>query len=697
MLLKSKSVATKLLLASCVTAVLVVVAIVAFIKLSMIPQLTDRALESQTRALAHALKGIRNHPESWSDAELVRGGLLNAFSAEGRTVATLFIYRDGRYVRVATTLKKADGQQAIGTGLDPASEAARALEAGQEYSGPITLFDRLHMSTYLPVAFDNGVRGAVFVGIDYGSADPMLALSRQMDYVVIGAGVVGVLLLAVGLMFSIRVEQAHRETEDIFRTTQDGLFLLDHRLRMGSQTSQALSKVLGFDVRPGANFLELLRPSVSPKTYDTAREYIELLLRHDVKEKLVASLNPLDCLEIAAVRKDGSVDTRYLQIRFNRVLRNGRVTHLLVTANDISRQVRLERELKESERRVQDQMTMMVHVLQADPQSLQTFLAGASSGLNQINEVLRSSHPTSGVGSGEIDAMLRIAHRLKGDAAALQLETPTEMLHGLEALLQELRGRSQRKGEDLLPVAVRIKELFSAIQSIQEIISRINQVRNVVSVEPPRRAPDGGESAQQPLVKQWSGFVQQLAERLHKKVELVYQGVDLGTLSPILRETLNSVVNQLVRNALAHGVELPAERRKRGKPEKARLSVYVSDLGDGFLELSFRDDGAGIDLDKVMQTAVASGRVTTEMAAMLDARRLTMMIFEPGFSTRDRADMDAGRGVGLDAVKDVVSRHGGRIRVGSTRGEYCHFRVQLPLRRETLLPAKKVEAVREAA
>ncbi len=119
------------------------------------------------------------------------------------------------------------------------------------------------MSTYLPVAFDNGARGAVFVGIDYGSADPMLALSRQMDYVVIGAGVVGVILLAVGLVFSIRVEQAHRETEDIFRTTQDGLFLLDHRLRMGSQTSQALSKVLGFDVCPGANFLELLGPSVS--------------------------------------------------------------------------------------------------------------------------------------------------------------------------------------------------------------------------------------------------------------------------------------------------------------------------------------------------------------------------------------------------------------------------------------------------
>ena len=65
---------------------------------------------------------------------------------------------------------------------------ARALTAGKEYSGPITLFGRLHMATYLPVAFDNGLRGAVFVGIDYNSADPMLALAKQMDYIVIGVG-----------------------------------------------------------------------------------------------------------------------------------------------------------------------------------------------------------------------------------------------------------------------------------------------------------------------------------------------------------------------------------------------------------------------------------------------------------------------------------------------------------------------------
>ena len=696
MILKTKSIATKLLLLSCVSAVVVVVAIVAFIKLSMIPQLTNKALENQTSALAHALKGIHGNPEQWNKAVLAEEHLLDAFGEDSKAVATLFLFEDGRYVRVATTLKKDDGSRALGTVLDPGSEAAQALLAGREFSGHITLFNRLHMATYLPVSFFNGLRGAVFVGIDYGSADPMLALAGQMDYMVIGVGIVGVLLLALGLAVSIRVEQTHRETEDIFRTTQEGLFLLDHELRIGSQTSQAVARILGSEARPGDNFLELLKPMVTPKTFDTAREYIELLLRHDVKEKLVASLNPLDCVEINVVKPTGGEESRFLQIRFNRVTRAGKVTHLLVTANDITRQVKLERELKDSERRVQDQMSMMVFILQADPKMLQDFLTGAIDGFNRINEGLRTSNPVSGITTQQIDEILRCAHRLKGDAAGLQLEAVTRSLHGFETLMHELKAKAQRKGEDLLPVTVRVKSLYAEIGAIQEVIARISQVRGVVSVEPPRPTRDAGLESN-PQVRQWSGFAQQLAQRHDKKVELIYQGIDPEVLAPRLREAVNTMVNQFVRNALVHGVEPPTERKRRGKPEVGHLSIYLSDQGDGTLELSFRDDGGGIDPERIRESAIRSGRLTADAAKILTPRQLTLLIFEPGLSTQEHASEDAGRGVGLDAVKGLIARMGGRIRIGSTRGEYCHFRVQLPLRAAPAEVMPDNEPAREAA
>ena len=100
------------------------------------------------------------------------------------------------------------------------------------------------------------------------------------------------------------------------------------------------------------------------------------------------------------------------------------------------------------------------------------------------------------------------------------------------------------------------------------------------------------------------------------------------------------------------------------------------------VELSFRDDGRGIDPENIRETVVRSGRYSPEAAKELSPRQLTLLIFEPGLSTQAEVDEDAGRGVGLDTVKDMIARLGGRIRIGTTRGEYCHFRVQLPLKPE---------------
>ena len=219
--LSPKSIVSKLLLWSCVSVVVVIAAIVFFIKMSMIPQLTDKALAAQTSALAHMLKGAMDDEALWSEAALAREDLLDASSNGGKTVATLFIVKDGKYVRAATTLKKEDGTRAVGTMLDPQSAAAGALAAGQEYSGQITLFKRPHMASYVPVSFANGTRGAVFVGIDYGSADDMLSLAQRMVYVVTAVGVAGVALLALGLAYAIRVIVARRLAT--FRTMAEDL------------------------------------------------------------------------------------------------------------------------------------------------------------------------------------------------------------------------------------------------------------------------------------------------------------------------------------------------------------------------------------------------------------------------------------------------------------------------------------------
>ncbi len=472
------------------------------------------------------------------------------------------------------------------------------------------------------------------------------------------------------------VERAQVETKNILRTMQEGLFLLDNNFQIGSQTSNALSQVLGVTVKPGGDFLDVLKPMVSQKTLDTSKEYIELLLRFDVKEKLVASLNPLDALEVHTTRENGTVDTRFLNFRFNRVVDKGKITHLLVTAADVTRRVKLERELVNSERQVQDQMAMMVYILQADAGQMRDFLENAVAGMNRINEALKAGSK-SGASTVDVDQFFRIAHRIKGDAAALNLQAIATSLHSFEDLLQGLRNKPQLQNEDLLPVIVRVRTVYAELHAVQEAMARLAQVRGVVHVEPPKPAPNA-QQHDSAIVAQWRSLAQQIAGRKGKKAELTYQGVDLDTITKAMRETIDTIVTQLIRNAVTHGLETPRERVEQEKDEKGNIAVYLSEAGDGALELSFRDDGAGLNVEKLRTAAVRVGVLNAEKARAADLRQLTELIFKPGFSTHDTVDEDAGRGVGLDVVRDLVARVRGRIHIGTAPGKYCHFRVQIP-------------------
>ena len=484
------------------------------------------------------------------------------------------------------------------------------------------------------------------------------------------------------------IEEAHQETKDILRTTQEGLFLLDPSGRIGTQQSSSLSEILGVPIPAGTEFMALIRPLVTPKVFETAREYIDLLLRHDVKEKLVTSLNPLECVEISTGQSTGTMETRFLRFRFNRVMKEGKVTHLLVTTNDISRNVRLERELRNSEERAQGQMGVLLQILGIEPHLLQDFMHTAGEGLDMINHQLETQ-PAKGENLlSKLNAIYRITHRIKGDAAAGGLESIVRALHELEDMLDVMRERGHLTGEDFLPVAVRMKTLYGEMDAINNAVARMAQIRGVVTVEParPQTLPEAKESA---MIRQWQGFAEQIALKQGKQIEIAYQGMNVEALHPVQREAISSIVNQFIRNALIHGIEKPDQRQAKGKAATGRLAIYVADFGSNGIELSFRDDGQGMDPAKLRAAVIRAGRMSEEEAAGADMRRLVSFIFEPGISTRETVDEDAGRGEGLDAVRDLVRKLGGQIRIGTTTGEYCHFRVQLPPVRESVvsLPA----------
>lgn len=142
-------------------------------------------------------------------------------------------------------------------------------------------------------------------------------------------------------------------------------------------------------------------------------------------------------------------------------------------------------------------------------------------------------------------------------------------------------------------------------------------------------------------------------------------------LDKAVAEEIFPAIVQLVRNAVDHGIEAPAERRRLGKPEMGRISICAIDPGTGMLELSVKDDGAGVDRETVARHAGVS--------VPEDDDALLAILVRPGLSARSAADHTSGRGMGLDIVHRRVQRLGGELRLVSRPGAGTTFVLHVPL------------------
>ncbi|MDB5411951.1 MAG: hypothetical protein JWR10_286, partial [Rubritepida sp.] len=157
-----------------------------------------------------------------------------------------------------------------------------------------------------------------------------------------------------------------------------------------------------------------------------------------------------------------------------------------------------------------------------------------------------------------------------------------------------------------------------------------------------------------------------------------------------LADLLADPLLHLVRNAVDHGIESPAERIAAGKPATGRLHLLAERL-PGRLIVSIADDGRGIDDSAVLARALSRGLVPPETSSRFGVAEIRALLFLPGFSTRDAISETSGRGVGLDVVQDAARRAGGSVRVESVQGSGTRFILDLPLT-AAIQPVLLVEA-----
>lgn len=149
-------------------------------------------------------------------------------------------------------------------------------------------------------------------------------------------------------------------------------------------------------------------------------------------------------------------------------------------------------------------------------------------------------------------------------------------------------------------------------------------------------------------------------------------------LDRTLLEAINDPLTHLVRNAIDHGIELPARRLELGKPAEGLLTLRALHEG-GQVTIEIADDGAGIDAERIRKKALERGAITAEQAARMNTAESLNLIFLPGVSTAEKVTNVSGRGVGMDVVRTNIERVGGSVEIQTRLGEGTTFKVKVPL------------------
>ena len=234
--------------------------------------------------------------------------------------------------------------------------------------------------------------------------------------------------------------------------------------------------------------------------------------------------------------------------------------------------------------------------------------------------------------------------------------------------------------------AAAIRRIDEAARGLVDLSERLDR-ENVVLKETADRLRVESAAAHQDLAairtttmawlfERVAAAVTAQARREGREVRLQFSGEETA-IDRRVAEMLFDPILQLARNAVTHGIETASERALRGKSRVGSVQLAARARSGGF-RLVVQDDGAGVDVGDVRLRAVSKGTISAETAAAADDQTLLALLFIPGFTTRDHADLLAGRGVGLDLALEAVHRLGGTIRLASQPGMGLRATLDIP-------------------
>lgn len=443
-----------------------------------------------------------------------------------------------------------------------------------------------------------------------------------------------------------------------------GLFLMDKDFVIQPHYSRSMETVLSETNLSGKNFLDVLSNSVQGKEKETLRDYFTMVYNKSYDAQMLEDINPLYQFNYVSVTH---AEEKFLRCSFVPIDRDDGNVYILGTVDDLTREVELRRQLDEEENRRQDQMRAMFEVIHVEPRVLNDFIIDTEYEFDRINELLKDK---SNAAAHVTNELYQGVHAIKSNAIILGLESFAAKVHKLEDEIKVLREHADVSFQEILHITVELDKIMKLKDGFKDIIGKIMAFN----------MSEGRLREEQVLIQTLQRVVDRAGTDMGKKAKLTIKKLDPTAIVAGPRRVMKEVLMQLVRNAMYHGIEKPDMRIAQGKGEAGVITLSIQVVSDKIV-IQLSDDGNGLDFEKIHRKALEKALIPSS-TALDDKNALMQALFCAGFSTAESADMHAGRGIGLNLVRDRVKECHGSIKLQSDTGKGTTFRIYLPLEEE---------------
>jgi HPt (histidine-containing phosphotransfer) domain-containing protein len=459
---------------------------------------------------------------------------------------------------------------------------------------------------------------------------------------------------------------ATRNLQELFDHMRQAIVAFDANGSIGSVSSRQAKLLFEQENLEGCSVRDLLYRGVPSYDVDAAAfgDWLELVMSTPPGEW--ASCEAYAPRDVVVTRTDGTAIP--LELEFRPLVRDERITHLMMLATDVTMERKLEKAVRTHEAEHARNVAAMRRVIAGGTQVFLDFLDSARARLDRCDALLRENPSAFPIEA--IDELFRQAHTIRSEARAFDLVELEEATHSLEGDLDRIRteargaGPTEPAGGTSLEAG--LLRARRALERGRDVLAMASPAGAAVfdQVTVPRSALDqlaeyaanGSEPLAQlvrrlfavPFGVAAAGVVDSAAGWASAEGKTVVLRVERRELliPGALARTLPGVLAHLVRNAIAHGIEPADERRAAGKQEHGMILLAAQESERGVL-VTVEDDGRGLNVARILEQARGIARGNYEAAEV---------IFLPGVTTRDAPDALAGHGVGLDAVRTELAR-----------------------------------------